>query len=272
MEQHITDEQWEHFWENGYVRIGQVATDAEFERLQQRMDDIMLGKAPLDYDKIMMQLDREPGKNSPGPQSRGHKGATLLYRKIQNLELDPYFLAYLQKPIFQEVCTKIYGAGTPVNCFRAMFMNKPAKEGTYLVWHQDRWTDLDRDPKITIYTALDPATIANGCVHIIPGSHSDLINPSHGSGFLTQEQIDDIVANSTPKPLELKAGEVVLLHNWLLHSSGTNDTDIPRRAFSVCYMHGETKSRHGSTFTRVFGDGAISVADLSKFSFESPIV
>ena len=71
MEQHITDEQWEHFWENGYVRIGQVATDAEFAQLQQRMDAIMLGKAPLDYNKIMMQLDRAPGKNSPGPQSGG---------------------------------------------------------------------------------------------------------------------------------------------------------------------------------------------------------
>ena len=117
MEQHITDAQWEHFWENGYVRIGQVASDAELADLQQHMDDIMLGKAPLDYDKIMMQLDREPGKNSPGPQSRGHKGATLLYRKIQNLELDAYFLAYLQKPIFREVCAKIYGDGTPGRLF-----------------------------------------------------------------------------------------------------------------------------------------------------------
>ena len=33
MEHHITDEQWEHFGENGYVRIGQVATDAELARL-----------------------------------------------------------------------------------------------------------------------------------------------------------------------------------------------------------------------------------------------
>ncbi len=263
MEQQITTEQWEHFWENGYVRIGQVAGDAEFAQLQQRMDDIMLGKASLDYEKIMMQLDREPGKNSPGPQSKGHKGATLLYRKIQNLELDPYFLTYLQKPIFRQVCAEIYGDDVPIACFRAMFMNKPAHEGTYLVWHQDRWTDLDRDPQITIYTALDAATIQNGCVHIIPKSHSTLINPSHGSGFLAQEQIDDIVAKSTPVPLELKAGEVVLLHNWLLHSSGTNQTDIPRRAFSVCYMHGNTRSHHGATFTRVFGEGALNVAQLS---------
>lgn len=264
MEQHITDAQWEHFDEYGFVRIGQVATDDEFAQLQQRMDDIMLGKTELDYDKIMMQLDRAPGTDRPGPQSSGHKGATLLYRKIQNLEFDPYFLAYLQNPTFEEVCARIYGEGVPILCFRAMFMNKPAGEGTYLVWHQDRWTDLDRDPQITIYTALDPATIDNGCVHIIPGSHSNLINPSHGSGFLNQEQIDDIVENSTPIPLELEAGEVVLLHNWMLHSSGTNQTDIPRRAFSVCYMHGDTQSRGGGRFRRVFGEGALSLEDLAK--------
>ena len=264
MAQVITDEQWEHFEEHGYVRIGQVATDDEFTQLQQRMDDIMLGKAPLNYNQIMMQLDREPGTGRPGPQSVGHKGATLLYRKIQNLEFDLYFLAYLQNPTFEEVCEKIYGVGVPILCFRAMFMNKPAREGTYLVWHQDRWTDLDRDPKITIYTALDPATIENGCVHIIPGSHSNLINPAHGSGFLNQEQIDDIVENATPLPLELEAGEVVLLHNWLLHSSGTNQTDIPRRAFSVCYMHGDTKSHRGGSFRRVFGEGALSLNDLAK--------
>lgn len=262
MSHQITDEQWHSFTENGYVRIGQVATDAELASLQQRMDAIMLGTAPLDYDQIMMQLDREPGKNSPGPQSRGHKGATLLYRKIQNLEIDPVFLGYLQKPVFREVCAKIYGADAPVACFRAMFMNKPAHEGTQLTWHQDRWTDLDRDPQITIYTALDQATIANGCVHIIPRSHRELINPSNGSGFLTQEHIDDIVAKADPEPMELKAGEVVLLHNWMLHSSGTNTTNIPRRAFSVCYMHGETQSRGGHTFRRVFGEGAMRVADL----------
>jgi len=137
MVKQITDEQWDHFDIHGYVRIGQVATDDELTLLQQRMDDIMLGKAPLDYDKIMMQLDRAPGTNKPGPQSAGHKGATLLYRKIQNLEFDPFFLSYLQNSTFEEVCTKIYGEGVPILCFRAMFMNKPAHEGTYLVWHQD---------------------------------------------------------------------------------------------------------------------------------------
>ena len=39
------------------------------------------------------------------------------------------------------------------------------------------------------------------------------------------------------------AGECALLHNWLLHSSDVNHTDIPRRAFSVCYMDAQTRWR-----------------------------
>jgi phytanoyl-CoA hydroxylase len=266
MTQHITEKQWQHFRDEGYVRIGQVAGDDELATMQQRMDDIMLGKAPVDYDRMLMQLDRDGDTGRPGPQSNGHKGATLVYRKIQDLEFDPIFLSYLQKPIFHEVCAKIYGEATPVACFRAMFMNKPAGEGSHLSWHQDRWTDLDRDPQITIYTALDPATLENGCVHIIPRSHQALVNPTSGAGFLTREQIDEIVERYEAFPLELEAGEVVLLHNWMLHSSGTNSSQISRRAFSVCYMNAATKSSRGTTFHRVFGDGALRVEELASNS------
>ena len=142
-----------------------------------------------------------------------------------------------------------------------MFMNKPAHDGTPLVWHQDRWSDLTLDPQITIWTALDPVTVENGCLKIIPGSHNTLINPQSGSGFLTEEHIDTIVSQYEPMDLLLEAGDSVLLHNWMLHSSEVNTTDIARRAFSVCYMDGATQSVREKTFTRVFGEGAL-VSDV----------
>lgn len=259
MNAQISDQQWAQFEEDGFLHLGKVMDAEELNQLQTRMDDIMLGKASIDYDRVMMQLDRDPERdNKPGPQSKGHKGETLLYRKIQDLELDPLFLAYLQKPIFRAVCAHAYGEETPVACFRAMFMNKPAHEGTELVWHQDRWTDLDKDPMITIWTALDPATVANGCVKLIPGSHQALINPEHGSGFLTEEHIEKIVSKQSSINLELEAGDCVVLHNWTLHSSGTNSTDIPRRAFSVCYMDAATQSSRGHEYSVVFGEGAMT--------------
>ena len=258
----LTDSAWSRFKEEGYLRLGCTLDEAELSQLQSRIDEIMMGTAPVDYDRMLMQLDSIPGvSDQPGRQSKGHKLPTLAYRKIQDLEYDPYFLSFMQKPLFRHICERAYGLGKRVASYRAMFMNKPAHEGTALVWHQDRWTSLDRDPLITIWTALDPATEANGCVWITPGRHRSLINPEHTSGFLTEEQADKLVAETEPVPLEVEVGESVLLHNHLPHSSGVNHTDIARRAFSVCYMDAATVSQENKEYPLLFGPGAMSVDD-----------
>ena len=259
MQDSLDQKAWRQYQEQGYLRLGKVLADAELATLQQRMDDIMLGRAPLDYQRMLMQLDRDPATGKTGPQSKGYKGATLGYRKIQDLEFDPLFLAYMRKPLFRHICARVYGADTDIACFRAMFMNKPAKEGTALRWHQDRWNYLDRDPLLTIWTALDPATVANGCMQILPGAHRRLINPSSHSGHFTDEQAQALLRDAEPIYLEVAAGEAVLLHNHLPHASGTNATQIPRRAFSASYMDAATQTTSGETYQVVFGDGALAL-------------
>jgi len=237
----ISEAQWNEFNEFGMVKLGRIE-ESELRKLQDRIDAIMLGKADIDYGNLMMQLDSETGAyEDAGDQSKGFKGGTLNYRKIQDLEQDPVFLEYLRKPIFAEVSRRVYGPDTPVALFRAMFMNKPANRGTFLPWHQDRWTTLDRDPEITVWTAMDPATVENGCVQVIPGSHRHgLINPTHGSGFLSKAQAAAICIPDRIVHVELEPGEVILLHNYLLHASDVNRSSQSRRAFSVCYMDGRT--------------------------------
>ena len=260
----ITGDELRRFREQGYVRLGRLLDDRDLDALRTRIDRIMLGAADAPYDRMLMQLDpsTDPPEHLQG-QTKGHKGATLAYRKVQDLELDPLFHAYLTRPLFADLCRRIYGPGTPVACYRAMFLNKPAGGGSDLIWHQDRWTELDRDPLITVWTALDPASKANGCVEIVPRSHGRLRNPVSSSGFLSDEQREELdrqiaagAAGVSTIHLEMEAGEAVLLHNWTLHRSGTNRTDLPRRAFSVCYMDGATRSTGGGAHRLVFdGDG-----------------
>ncbi|MEX0744056.1 MAG: phytanoyl-CoA dioxygenase family protein [Phycisphaeraceae bacterium] len=254
----LTDAQWQQYEMLGYLELGKIVSDDELGALQQRIDDIMLGRADVDYDRMLMQLDSESGAyDDAGKQSNGHKGATLNYRKIEQLEFDPVFLRYMQKPLFTDICRRTYAA-SPVACFRAMFMNKPAGRGTTLPWHQDRWRHLDRDPQITLWLALDPATVENGAVRIIPGSHHALFNPSDGSGFLSAEQAKSI-DEAKARHLRLEPGECVLLHNWLLHASDVNRSDVSRRAFSVCYMDATTRTSKGepTDFPVIFGDNAL---------------
>jgi hypothetical protein len=254
----LTDTQWTAYRRDGYLPLGPVLTGSDLAALQQRIDDIMLGRAAIDYDRLLMQLDSESGRyEDAGPQTRGFKGATRNYRKIQDLEWDPLFLAYLQRPLFRDICARVHGPTARVGCYRAMFMNKPAGKGTRLPWHQDRWNNLDRDPEITVWTALDPATRENGCVQVIPGSHRQLLNPDHPSGFLTPElAAQHCQANIVH--LELQPGEAVLLHNWLLHSSDLNRSAQSRRAFSVCYLDAATRDVQGRPvdFPIVFGPDA----------------
>ena len=258
---HISATQWQEYEELGYLKLGRVMSDGELATLQQRIDDIMLGNADVDYDRMLMQLDSLTGEyKDMGAQSNGHKGATLNYRKIQDLEYDRHFLSYMQNEIMREVCAYIYGDESGVASYRAMFMNKPAGHGTMLPWHQDRWTHLDRDPQITVWTALDPATMENGCVQVLPGTHKlGLVNPEHPSGFVSEEQAGEILKDHKPVLLELEAGEAALLHNWLLHSSDTNRSNIARRAFSVCYMDAATVDKNGGEYPLIFGEGAMVI-------------
>lgn len=250
----ISDADWERYERNGYLRLGKLLLNDELAALQTRINDIMLGTADVPYDQMLMQLDSADGQyNNAGVQSRGHKGATLAYRKIQDLERDPLFLAYLRRPIFQNLCARVYGANAPIAAFRAMFMNKPAHQGTFLPWHQDRWSSLDRDPLVTVWTALDPATRNNGCVQVIEQSHQlGLLNPDHPSGFVSPEQAEKVLAGNPVGFVELEPGEAVLLHNWLLHSSDVNQTGVSRRAFSVCYMDGRTQAKNGEAYPPMF--------------------
>lgn len=257
----ITDKQWKEFDTEGYLRLGQIVPEDMLQAMQQRIDQIMLGEADLDYDRMLMQLDSADGAyESAGEQTRGHKGKTLNYRKIQLLERDPVFLAYMQLPIFEEAARHFYG-DLPVAAFRAMFMNKPAGLGTVLPLHQDRWRALDRDPQLTIYTALDAATEENGCVEIIPGTQHEILNPKHPSGFLTPEMAQAFQNDPRRELLLLEPGEVVLMNPWMIHGSGINRTDHSRRAFSVCLMDARTMSlRYNRTASRsiIFGEGALS--------------
>ena len=110
----ITLEQWEEFDQEGFLSLGQVATNKQIADMQKCINDIMLGLASVNYDQIMMQLDRESDTGRPGPQTKGHKGPTLLYRKIQQLEFAPIFLNYMR----QDVQLKAYDQQKMETCAR----------------------------------------------------------------------------------------------------------------------------------------------------------
>ena len=233
------------FNKDGFFIVRNFFHSRVIDDLSKKINKIMMGQCKIDYSKIWMQLDSESGLYSDlNFGGFGFKGATFNYRKIEGLEEDKLFFDIFTKPFFVEICRVIYGLNRPIKCFRTMFMNKPANKGTWLPWHQDRWNYLNKNPLVTVWMPLDTSSKENGCVQIIRGSHHyGLINPEHESGFLTEEQSKNYTIGKEIIYLELKPGDLAILHNHLLHASDINTTDSPRRALSICYMDGNTKHK-----------------------------
>lgn len=237
----LNEQQWRSFEQDGFVHLGKLLEGDAIAALTERADD--LGSGALINPQVLMQLDTG-GDYDALPEAVSSLDAdTRLYRKIQGLETDSLFSPLVRHPLFMSICARLYGAHAPVSLFRAMIMNKPAGQGTHLPWHQDGgdvWA-LDRDPLVTVWVALDPATRANGCVEVIPGSHRLGLLSAHGS-TLAANDVQQHCSVEQTLPLELEAGHAVLLHNWLIHRSGVNASNQPRRAFTACYMDGRTRS------------------------------
>jgi hypothetical protein len=242
------------FQEQGWVRLGRVASQGQLEQLSSRIDAIMLGEVL--YDGLPMQLDPSAVDEATGEpiewvagSTPGFKGATLRYRKISNLELDPVFREYMQHPLFRALAEALIGER--VSVARAIFMNKPAAGGTDLGWHQDfaepEW-QLTTIPTMTLWTAIDEATIANGCLQIVPGTHQELIGKTD---FLSAEEIAVHCRDEDRVYVELEPGEVVLLHSWVAHKSDPNTTGVSRRGFSFSYVDADARYAGTTPFPQI---------------------
>ena len=248
-------EHHEHFDQFGYLRLGKLLSVDELHDLCDRVNDLMMGEVV--YEDMKFQLDGEAaGYSSLEPRTPEPTEKSLNYRRIDGLHNDPDFLLFIQHPVFRQI-TRRYVAER-VSIFRSMIMNKPAGLGTELPWHQDigeGW-GLDGNPTVTVWTALDTATIDNGCMRIVPGSHKlGILNKAH---YTPDEDIETHIKSSEIAHLTAEAGESILIHNWLLHRSGINNTTGPRRALSIAYMDADTVTvEKGESFPVIFGPDAL---------------
>lgn len=241
----------EHFREHGWARVGRVASDAALAGMRRRADELMLGQVV--HEGLFFQLDAASGRYEDLPYGLGWQGPSLAYRKLEKLELDPLFWAWINNPVFERVVRRLIASDVVI--YRATLFNKAAQGGSDLPYHQDGglFWGLDRDPTVQLWTALDDAPVEAGCVEVLAGTHRAGLATPNG-GVVPAAHVAR--APGAPLPLPARAGDVLLIHNHVWHRSGSNRTDQPRRGFTVCYMDAATrcnrKRRAPRRFVRVF--------------------
>lgn len=193
-------------------------------------------------------------------------------RKFQSYakELPIYDYLAHQHPRLQALLTGVLGEG--FRPYSSMALCKPANGGAEKPWHQDlAYFSVNRfDGICGMWIALDPATVNNGCMHVIPGGH--LNGPRrHEWSKVDCEIITKEVNPADAVAVELPPGGLMIFHGLLPHETPANNSGRRRRALQFHYQSAATqiapKEEYRSKFTGP--DGLFIGCDYSKLEKSS---
>ena len=136
--------------------------------------------------------------------------------------------------------------GPDVDCFLSQFIFK--NSGAWgQPWHQDSsYFPFDREPQVAAWLATSEATLENGCLVVLPGSHQEslhehLPDDREGSNYGYTEIKDHDF--SEEMPVVLNKGDLLLFHSFLMHKSYDNKSNTRRTA--MVYHFAETGTGYG---------------------------
>jgi ectoine hydroxylase len=119
---------------------------------------------------------------------------------------------------------------------------KRPRHGGRNPFHQDvpYWRDEadDVDRIVTAMLFLDDATLENGTLQVLPGSHTsgEWATRTDADAFGNLEMDPRAIEGRTPVALEVPAGSVVFFGPLLVHTSEPNRSDRERRALLYSYQ------------------------------------
>ncbi|MBK19705.1 MAG: hypothetical protein CMM52_12805 [Rhodospirillaceae bacterium] len=130
--------------------------------------------------------------------------------------------------------------GPNILCWGASFFTKKANDPRFISWHTDSFVyGFEPAETVTAWLGFNDSTIESGCLRYIAGSHKQVstheIKP-HPDNLATLGQNVINVPEDEAVYAELKAGQVVLHHESVVHSSGPNNANHPRIGFSIHYV------------------------------------
>lgn len=190
--------------------------------------------ADLPFEQRLIQVCAESGRNFPQ-----HFDFTLPQTGIQRhtpIYVGPALFRLLTNPRLLDLVEEMIGPEVFCNPVQHVRMKLPPRAVaaglkhtlvTRVPWHQDNGVILPEADEATILTVWMPvneATVDNGCLQVIPGSHHGDIE-THCPGAPTVSIPDKLLATDRAHSLPMQPGSVLLMTQRTIHSSLDNLTN-----------------------------------------------
>jgi hypothetical protein len=211
----------ESFSRDGFAVLEQLTTAEDIARVRSLLDPLFDRFESLGERAFDLAGPRAPGEAAKSPEV--NEAAVLV----------PELRETLTYQRCREVARRLLGVPVGYQFDHAIY--KPPHNETPTAWHQDEAYNKEPIPlrSIHFWIPLQPATVENGCMWFIPGSHlgpllTHRVASRRGAGgTLAVDGLDDASAVACP----LVLGGATIHHPLTLHFTGANQSNQFRRAW-----------------------------------------
>ena len=228
----LTSNQIESFNEQGFLKPFRIYSDAEILAIRQEFDGMI--------EKVMAR----------GDHSYSIMSAHLKSGMVHDIINEPRIVAYIGDLL-----------GDNVIGWGAHFFCKFSGDGKVVNWHQDAsFWPLSPSKSVTAWLAIDDANTENACMRFVAGSHhfghlTYRMSETAENSVLNQT-VDDVGAFGAEVDDELKAGEISLHSDLLLHGSGLNNSGRRRCGLTLRYCTASVRAELNWNMESVIVKGA----------------
>lgn len=219
----LTEEQISAFHRDGFLAVESLTTAEEIETLREVYDDLFRRRAGrAEGNQFDLAGADEEGAQESLPQILGPRNYA------------PALANTLYEANALAISRQLLGDDAVFTGDHAIF--KPAGTGAATPWHQDEayWNpELDYQ-SLSVWMPLQEATLENGCMQFIPGSHKlDILRHRSIGGDVRIHglELDQDTDLSTAVACPLPAGGATFHLARTLHFTGPNRSQVPRRAY-----------------------------------------
>jgi hypothetical protein len=219
----LAEEQVLFFHLNGFLAIeSPVADEAELAWMRDVYDRIFAERSGRDTgDQFDLAGSDEEGKTATLPQI------------LNPAKYAPELAEGKYLGVVNHLVKQLFGPGAEASVAHAIL--KPAGVGAATPWHQDEayWDPAFQYQNASIWMPLQDATVENGCLWFMPGSHEWPVvehRPIGGNVKVHGLEMVDIGLVEGAVACPLPAGGITIHRNRTAHFAGPNTSNLPRRA------------------------------------------
>jgi hypothetical protein len=166
-------------------------------------------------------------------------GAHIANSKDSGVKGREELFDFTRRPDLLDVVERLIGPD--IIMWGSQVFSKPAGDGMAIPWHQDgQYWPMRPLATVTVWIAVDAATPENGCLRVVPGTHTGGLmrhESSDAPGLaLNQGLAEGTFDERDAVDILLEPGQVSLHHAMLVHGSEANRSGKRRCGYAIRYM------------------------------------